>query len=203
MQRFFFALIPALAVGFASCSSSDDQADAAPEPTGAREITIDKSGKNNPFAFKKEDVAKDAKGNYSGGKRSRYDGRAASAYATANNNLPAHMQKSYHKKAWNGSQNYATGSYQTKGYGQKEKRSWWGGKKSSSANKVANAAGRSYNTGSYRTGSANETGRRVKTGNSAYVEGRAADGFGRDPVIISKQEHRRISMGQAKSLLGR
>jgi|TARA_B110000914_G_scaffold2226_1_gene1927 hypothetical protein len=201
VQRFFLLLIPV--AGLISCSSSWSDSGLEPASQGATVTEIDKKGGNNPFAFKNEDIEKGDNGSITGGKRSMYDSKSESAYAKANGSLPEYLQRSYQKKAWAGGKNYSAGSYQTGTYGQSDKKSWFGGKKSNEVNQVARGFGQDFSTGSYRTGVANETGRGVVTGSNAYVEGRNRDGWGRIPTILSESEHRRLSMGQAKSLLGR
>ncbi len=202
MQRFFLLLITA--TGLISCSSSDPEVvDFTPESTGGRNIQIGEDGGNNPFAFKQEDIQQGDDGTITGGKRSQFDSRLESAYAKANSSVPAYMERSYQKAAWSGGKDYGTGSYETAESKNSGKRSWFGGRKSKEANQVAKAAGRNYGTGSYRTGSANETGRSVKTGSNAYAKSRAGNGWARKPVILTEDQYRSISMGQAKSLLGR
>ncbi|MEN8681336.1 MAG: hypothetical protein ABF391_14930 [Akkermansiaceae bacterium] len=201
MQRFFNLLI--FSFGLVSCSSSDkDTGLTAPEPQGARQVEIGKDGSNNPFAFNKSDVEQGENGLITGGKRSQFDQKTNSAYVNANAKAPAYLQKSYSKQTWAGAKNYSTGSYQTSGYRQSGRKSWFGGRESSQANKIANASGKGFGTGSYQTGSATESGRRVSTGSSAYVDQQARDGW-RRVKIIEGDEYRSISMGQAKSLLGR
>lgn len=197
------ALLSIVATGLVSCSSSSSESGLEPGPEGASVTEIDKKGKNNPFAFKNEDVQKGDNGEITGGKRSMYDAKAESAYAKANGDSPNYLQKSYQKKAWAGGKDYSTGSYRTGSYGQSGKKSWFGGRKSSEGNQIARASGKDFSTGSYGTGSANEAGRSVGTGSSAYVNSRNSDGWGRVPTIIDESEHRSLSMGQAKSLLGR
>lgn len=158
---------------------------------------------NNPFVFKKEDVESGENGVVTTGKRSRYDKKMSSAYAQANSGQASYLQKDYQKKAWSGNKNYSTGSFKAGSYRDSSKQSRFGGKSSSEANQVARASGQNFSTGSYRTGAANENSLTVPTGTNAYAESRASDGWGRSPVIISEQEHRRLSMGQARSLLGR
>ncbi len=201
MQRFFCLLI--LGFGLASCSSSDSETGlTAPEPTGARKVEIGKDGSNNPFAFKKSDVEQGDNGLITGGKRSQFEQRASSAYANANSKAPAYLQKSYNKQTWAGAKDYSTGSYKTSGYRKSGRKSWFGGRESSQSKKVASAAGKGFGTGSYRTGNATESGRAVSTGSSAYVDRQARDGW-RRVKIIESDEYRSLSMGQAKSLLGR
>ena len=201
MQRLVWLLI--VTSGLVSCSSSSSDSGLEPEAQGATVTKIDKKGKNNPFAFNNEDVEKGDNGSITGGKRSMYDTQAESAYAKANGDLPDYLQRSYQKKAWAGGKNYSTGSYQTGSYGESGKKSWFGGRKSNEASRVAGATGKDFSTGSYQTGSANETGRSVRTGSNAYVEGRNSDGWGRTPTIFSASEYRSLSMGQARRLLGR
>ena len=200
MQRFLFLSI--LTAGLVSCSSSDPESGLTPEPSGANQVEIGKDGSNNPFAFKKEDIQQGDNGSITGGKRSQFEQRADSAYARANANAPAYLQKSYHKQAWSGSQDYSTGSYRTSSNSQAKTTSRFGSRQSNSSNKVARAAGQGYGTGSYGTGRANESGSAVNTGSSGYVDEQARDGWRKVP-ILEGNEYRSISMGQAKSLLGR
>lgn len=190
-----------------SCSSASSESESSlpvdESGGGARIINIDEGGSNNPFAFNKSDVQSSKEGSITGGKRSRYDVRSASAYAQANRDLPAALQKSYAKKDWSGAKDYSTGSYQTGDYGESKKKSWFGGRKSKEANQVARASGQSFQTNSYQTGSANEAGRSIKKKSNAYTEVRNSDGWGREPVILSKEQRRAITFGQSKSLLGR
>ncbi|MGD1978427.1 MAG: hypothetical protein PVJ98_03475, partial [Akkermansiaceae bacterium] len=66
----------------------------------------------------------------------------------------------------------------------------------------ASATGRDFSTGSYRTGSANEQGKVRPTGSSAYVDEQVSDGWRKIQILENKQ-YRKLTMGQAKSLLGR
>ncbi|YCM44878.1 hypothetical protein V2O64_02450 [Verrucomicrobiaceae bacterium 227] len=158
---------------------------------------------NNPFSFKKEDVESSSDGVVTSGKMSQFNERTKSAYAESNSKVPSYLQKDYQKKAWAGGKDYSTGSYKTEGFGESEKKSWFAGKSSNEASKVSRASGQNYATGSFQTGSANETGRSVTTGRNAYAHNRAADGWGRSPDILTPQDQRKLTMGQAKSLLGR
>lgn len=190
-----------------SCSSSSSESESSlpidEGEAGARIIDIDEGGSNNPFAFNKSDVQSSKEGAITGGKRSRYDVRSASAYTQANRDLPAALQKSYAQKNWSGSKDFSTGSYQTADYGGAKKKSWFGGRKSKEANQVARASGQSFQTNPYQTGSANEAGRSIKKKSNAYTEVRNSDGWGREPVILSEEQYREITFGQSKSLLGR
>ena len=201
MQRFLYLL--ALASGLVSCSSSDSESGLAPaESSGDNEVVIGRDGSNNPFAFKKEDIQQGDDGSITGGKRSQFERLSDSAYARANANAPAYLQKSYHKQAWSGTQNYRTGSYRTSSNVQAQTQSRFGGRQSNSSNKVARGSGQGYGTGSYGTGRANENGNTMNTGTSGYVDEQARDGW-RKVTILEGSEYRSISMGQAKSLLGR
>lgn len=194
-------LLIATAAGLVSCSSSDQgEASVEPERTGANKMDI--SSGNNPFAFKKEDVNRGADGVVSG-KRSMYDKKAESAYAAANSKTPSYLKKSYQKTAWRGGKNYSTGSFATSSYGESDKSSRFAGQSSRESTRVSRSSGVDYSTGSYRTGSANEAGRSIVKETNAYTERQTADGWGRSAPILSETEYRKMSMGQAKSLLGR
>lgn len=203
MQRFFLLLIAT--TGLVSCSSSSSEPAPDPRTAGGSEIKISEDGSNNPFAFRQEDVQQGDDGSIVGGKRSQYESRVESAYAKANSSLPDYLQRSYQKSAWSGSKNYGTGSYQTAESKDSGKRSWFGGRKSGESDQVARASGQNYSTGSYQTGGASEAGRSVKTGSSGYIDSQNSKGWGRKkPIILSEGEyHRSLSLGQAKSLLGR
>ena len=201
MQRFFFLLI--LSFGLASCSSSDsDTGLTAPESEGGRNVSIGKDGSNNPFAFKKSDVEQGDNGLITGGKRSQFEQQANSAYANANASAPAYLQKSYSRQTWAGAKDYSTGSYKTGRYGKSVQQSRFDSRQSNQANRVANSDGKGFGTRSYRTGSAIESGSNASKGSSAYVDEQRGDGW-RRVKIIEGDEYRSISMGQAKSLLGR
>ncbi|MDG2401328.1 MAG: hypothetical protein P8M04_12225 [Akkermansiaceae bacterium] len=200
MQRLFYLVI--LGLGLVSCSSSNKDTGLESEAQGARTVTISKDGSNNPFAFKKGDVEQGDNGLITGGKRSQFEQKASSAYADANANAPAYLKKSYNRQTWAGPKDYSTGSYKTSGFRQSGQKSGLSGRKASQTNKVANAGEKGFGTGSYVTGNASEGGRKVSTGSSAYVDQQARDGW-RRVKIIESDEYRSISMGQAKSLLGR
>ena len=200
MQRFFHLVV--LGGGLVSCSSSTQETGLESETQGARMVTIDKDGDNNPFAFKKGDVEQGDSGLITGGKRSQFEQKASSAYADANSNSPAYLRKSYNRKTWAGPKDYSTGSYKTRGFRQSGQKSRFGDRKATQGNKVANARGKGFETGSYGTGSFSEGGRKISTGSSSYVDQQARDGW-RRLKIIESDEYRSISMGQAKSLLGR
>ncbi|MDA7531420.1 hypothetical protein OAF51_03180 [Akkermansiaceae bacterium] len=200
MQRFFYLGI--LAVGLVSCSSSTKDTGLESMDQGARMVTIDKEGNNNPFAFKKSDVEQGDSGLITGGKRSQFEQRAGAAYADANSQAPAYLKKSYNRKTWAGPKDYSTGSYKTSGFRKSDQKSGFGNRKASQGNIVASAGEKGFGTGSYRTGSSSESGRKISTGSSSYVDQQARDGW-RRLKIIESDEYRSISMGQAKSLLGR
>ena len=203
MLRYFLLLIASAGlVSCASSSSSDSDAIAGGGAPVKSETTIGKD--SNPFAFKQTDIQQGDDGSITGGKRSQYESKVESAYAKANSSVPAYLQRSYQKTAWSGKKNYSAGSYETSESKNTGKRSWFGGRKSNEANQVARASGQDYSTGSFKTGGANESGRSVRTGSNAYTESRTSDGWGRRPVILNEGEyHRNLSLGQAKSLLGR
>jgi len=188
------------AAGLVSCSSSPNESGIDPEPSGANQVKISEG--NNPFAFSKEDVQTGGDGRVTGGKRSQFEMKAESAYAKANAETPKYFQKSYQQQAWSGSRDYRTGSYQTASNSNSKRKSWFGRRKSSSAGKVAGVSGQGYDTGSYRTGQSNESGRTQATGSSGYVDEQRRDGW-RKIQILENKEYREISMGQARSLLGR
>lgn len=190
------------AAGLVSCSSSSPETGLAPEPSGAKQVDISKDGSNNPFAFSKEDIQRGDDGSITGGRRSQFELKADSAYARANADKAAYLQRSYNKETWSGSRRYSTGSYQTKANANSQRKSWFGGRKSRDAGRVARASGSGYQTGSYRTGSANENGRTRATGSSAYVDEQVEDGWRKIRILDSK-EYRSLSLGQARSLLGR
>ncbi len=197
---FSFSIMTA---GLVSCSSSSEESGLTPEPSGAREIQIGEDGGNNPFAFKKEDIQQAENGSITGGKRSQFSTATESAYAKANREVPTYLQSSYQKAAWSGGKDYRTGSYETSSSQKAEKKSWFGGRKSSEAAKVASASRQDFSTGSFQTGSANESGRSLGKKSSAYAESRSGNAWARKPVILSEGEYRSISRGQAKTLLGR
>lgn len=190
------------AAGLVSCSSNSSESGLAPEKSGANEVTIGKDGSNNPFAYSKDDIQKGNDGRVTGGKRSQFELKSESAYAKAGKNGPAQFQKSYQKEKWAGSRDFSTGSYKTASNRSSKRKSWFGRRKSSDANKVAGAAGQDFNTGSYRTGQANESGRTRTTGSSGYVDEQRNDGW-RQIRVMDNKKYRSITMGQAKSLLGR
>ncbi|MDG1976204.1 MAG: hypothetical protein P8I39_06675 [Akkermansiaceae bacterium] len=200
MQRFFNLVI--LTAGLVSCSSSTKDTGLEPEAQGARMVTIDKDGNNNPFAFKKSDVEQGDSGLITGGKRSQFEQRAGAAYADANSSAPAYLKKSYNRRTWAGPKDYSTGSYKTSGFRQADQRSGFSNRKANQGDKVANAGKKGFATGSYRTKNSSEGGRKISTGSSSYVDQQARDGW-RRLKIIESDEYRSISMGQAKSLLGR
>ena len=200
MHRFFYLVI--LGVGLVSCSSSTKETGLESDDQGARIMTIEKDGNNNPFAFKKSDVEQGDSGLITGGKRSQFEEMANSAYADAGSDTPAYLKKSYNQKTWSGQKDYSTGSYRTSGFRESGKKSKFGNRKASQGNKIANAGEKGFGTGSYQTGSSSESGRKISTGSSSYVDQKTRDGW-RRLKIIESDEYRSISMGQAKSLLGR
>lgn len=189
-----------MAAGLVSCSSSSNETEVASEPSGANKVKISEG--NNPFAYSKEDIQRGEGGQFTGGKRSQFEQKAESAYARANANAPAYLQKDFQKQTWQGSRDFRTGSYRTASYRNAGQRSRFGSRRSREANKVAGAAGEDFSTGSYRTGQANENGQVQTTGSSGYVDEQAADGW-RKIQILEQKEYRSISMDQARSLLGR
>ena len=190
------------AAGLVSCSSSSPETGLDKEPSGAEKVKLSKDGSNNPFAFSQEDIQRGDDGRITGGKRSQYELKAESAYARANADAPARFQRSYQKQQWAGSRDFTTGSYRTGSFRESGSKSWLGGRKSREAGQVAGVAGQGFETGSYRTGRANEQGRARPTGSSAYVDEQAQDGW-RKIQILDQKEYRSLSMGQAKTLLGR
>lgn len=185
-----------------SCSSggSADPAPAAQASSGVQEKEL--SSGNNPFAFGPEDVQRGDDMRITGGKRSQFERQAESAYAKANADAPAYLQKDFGKKSWRGSRDFRTGSYQTASYRESGQQSRFAGRRLSEADRRARAAGQDFRTGSYRTGQANENGQVRPTGSSGYVDEQAADGW-RQIQILEEDEYRSISIDQARSLLGR
>ena len=190
------------AAGLVSCSSSTSETGIDPEPTGANQVNIQKDGSNNPFAFNKDDVNKAKDGRVTGGKRSQFELKADSAYAKANADASGYLKRSYHKQSWSGARDFSTGSYETGSYGKSKSKSWFSIRRSKNDGRMASAAGRDFSTGSYRTGSANEQGKVRPTGSSAYVDEQVSDGWRKIQILENKQ-YRKLTMGQAKSLLGR
>lgn len=200
MQRFLGLIISAvLASGLISCSSNSSESAEAPKTANPEGTPLVES---NPFTFSNEDVQQGGDLSITGGKRSQFERQAESAYARANANTPAYLQKDFASKSWLGSREYRTGAHETGSYRKSGQRSRFSGRSSNESGTMAGASGRGYSTGGYRTGKANENGRFKPTGSSAYVDEQANDGW-RSIQILEEKEYRSISMGQAKSLLGR
>lgn len=109
-----FFLFAVLAISSCSSSGGDSEAAAVSEPSGARISSLGDG--NNPFAFNQTDVQSSNEGAITGGKRSRYDKKAESAYAAANSGTPGYLKKSVIQKKWSGSKDFSTGSYQTSSF---------------------------------------------------------------------------------------
>ncbi|MDA7887755.1 hypothetical protein N9A86_00035 [Akkermansiaceae bacterium] len=198
MKRLFLCSI--LLAGLSSCSSMSTEAgdgETAQQSKVGKEYSLNSK---NPFEWSNDDVQKAKNGTIEGGKRSQYDSKGSSQFAKKGS--PSYLSKSYTKEAWKGSKNYSTGSYQTSRFGESGKQSWFSNKKSGANSKVARASGQSYETGSYQTGAASEAGRAARSGSSAYVDSRR-EKFGWTPEVFDYKDHRRLSMGDAKSLLKR
>ena len=189
-----------LLAGLSSCSSSSEDGE------GGESAQNSKVGKEyslnqiNPFEWNDDDVQKATNGTIEGGKRSRYDKVGSSKYAQKG--AASYLNKSYTKEAWKGGKNYNTGSYRTGSFGSSGKQSRFSNQRSGENSQVARASGQNYSTGSYRSGSAQETGRSTRTGSSGYIDNRR-DNYGWIPTVYSRDDHRRMSMGEAKSLLSR
>ena len=198
MKRFIFFSF--LFAGLSSCSSSSDSGEGEEAAQSAKVGNEYSLYQKNPFAWSDDDVQKAQNGTIEGGKRSRYDNAGSSRYAQKG--AASYLNKSYTKEAWKGGKDYNTGSYQTGTFGSSGKQSRFSNQRSGENFQVARASGQNYSTGSYRTGSANEAGRSARTGSSGYVDSRR-ESYGWVPTIYSRNDHRRMSMGEAKSLLGR
>lgn len=193
-------------LGISACSSTTTEV-TAPEvaqsqPRGERDLK-----QSNPFEWSQDDVSRGDDGNFSGGKRSSYDRRQVSSYGKdrKDRKAPDFFSREYHSKAWNGSNDYSTGSYRVaKKPTETGKRTWFSGKKSSHPRTKAHTGNQTYRTGSFHSGAANETGQVARTGTDAggYVESRRA--VKRKPLlIIGQDEYRKMSIDQTRSLLGR
>lgn len=201
MRAFFLLLIIPILLGLGACSSAESE-------VSAPEVAAVKSGgeyslrQNNPFEWSNEDIKRDDGGNFAGGKRSEYDQKKMASYGK-DRKAPGYFSRDYHSKAWNGSKDYSVGSFQGgESYRESEKRSWFGGKKSHADGLAARERGKSFQTGNYRAGSANETGQMVRVPSSGYVESRRS--VKRKPLlVIEEDEYRQLSVDQSRSLLGK
>lgn len=157
---------------------------------------------NNPFEWSNEDIQRDESGNFAGGKRSAYDQKKIASYGKSRK-VPGYLTRDYHSKAWNGSKDYSTGSYQdSTSFQGTQKKSWIEGEKSSADQKMARGSKTNYQAGDYRTGSAGESGQGVSVPESGYLNSRRS--VKRKPLLmIEKDEYRQLSVGQSRSLLGK
>lgn len=193
-------ILPSL-LWLGACSSTETEL-SAPEIAQTEKPRSGDLRQNNPFEWSNEDIQRDDGGNLIGGKRSQYDQKKISAYAKSRK-TPGYLSREYHSQAWNGSKDYYAGSFQgQKSYREAGKKSWFGGKKSRADGKVSQANNQAYRTGSYRPGSAQETGQNARVQGSGYVESRRS--VKRKPFLLIEQaEYRQLSVDQSRSLLGK
>lgn len=189
-----------LLAGLSSCSSSSEDGEGGESAQNSKVGKEYSLNQKNPFEWSDDDVQKATNGTIEGGKRSRYDKAGSSKYAQKG--AASYLNKSYTKEAWKGGKNYNTGSYRAESFGSSGKQSRFSNQRSGENSQVARASGQNYSTGSYRTGSVQEAGRSARTGSSGYVDNRR-DNYGWIPTVYSRDDHRRMSMGEAKSLLSR
>lgn len=198
MKRLFLLLLSL--AGLSSCSSVSVDGEDGETAQKSKTGNVYSLNQKNPFEWSDEDVQKAQNGMIEGGKRSQYESAGSSRYS--NQGSPSFLNKSYTKQAWSGGKNYSTGSYTTGDFNRSAKQSRYGSMQSGEDSKVSRASGQGYNTGSYRTGSAREAGRSMQTGANTYVESRRKN-YGWVPPVYGYNEHPRMSVGEAKSLLGR
>ena len=187
--------------GLGACSSTESEV-SAPEMATVNSGLETNLQQNNPYEWSNSDIQRGEDGNFTGGKRSHYDQKKIASYGK-NRKAPGYFSRDYHSKVWNGSKDYSTGSFQReKSYQEANKRSWFGGEKSRSDGKIAQGSRTSYQTGSYRKGSANESGQSIQVPHSGYLRSRRR--AGRKPLLIIEQdEYRQLSVDQSRSLLGK
>ncbi|MGJ8697244.1 MAG: hypothetical protein ACSHYF_13080 [Verrucomicrobiaceae bacterium] len=188
-----------IGLGLVSCSSTKTEESPAPVAKSGGEYHLNEK---NPFEWSASDVMQGKDGTFEGGKRSHFENQAASSF-NRKRDTPSYFSREYHSKKWNGSKDYSTGSYQVNQTPTETgKRSWFGGKKSSSSGKSATGVDQSYATGSYRTGTARETGSYIQKKDDPYTAYRQKTGA-RPIAIFSKKSYRNLSVNQSRSLLGK
>ncbi|MGE9268704.1 MAG: hypothetical protein ACQKBY_11455 [Verrucomicrobiales bacterium] len=181
-----------------SCAGGDKEMEEL-IPEGARTVDLNSSDKYNWM----KDVQMGKDGSITGGKRSMYDNAGSAGYR-GRVKTPEYLKKDYYQKEWNGSKNYAAGSYDGKmGARESGTNSRFGGQQAHGSGQEAWMAGKNYAAGTYQTGNARERSRdEVERSGVAVVEHRERV-WGWNPTIYSKDEYRKMTMQETRSLLGK
>lgn len=136
-----------------ACAGKEEEKPSTEELREGRSFSLNQ---HNPYAWKQEDVQVGKGNSITGGKRSRYDGRASQAFKRSG--TAKYLEKSYQAKAWQGGKEYSRGSFKTESYRQAGKTSRFAGKQSSGSTQRFRESGKGYGTGTFSTGQAKEAG---------------------------------------------
>lgn len=190
-----------LAAFFLGACSSNKKSSNELYPQGAR--VLDESGIGKKYSALK-DVQIDEDGTITGGKRSQFDRASRGSRSHKNYKTPDYLTKNYNQKQWNGSKDYATGSYQgTSQARERNQNSRFQGNQANVAGQQAWLDNKQYSTGSYQTAGARESQQTaVQGGENAQVAERKKV-WGWTPKIYSADEYRDMSISQTRSLLGK
>lgn len=187
------AALPVMLVG---CGTDDE-----PEVTTVRKSysdpLLDRFASNYDYAKGEDGTTKVVSR-----KRSQFEGSEASGfnksyqgknYQTGEvDKAPWWGRKGYEKQVWNGGKSASEGS----------KRSRFGSRKSTLADRSAGGSGKGYKTGSYKTGSAYEQGTNRLSRPQDAITKNQGEAYP-DAVIVGWEEKRKMDMGQTKGILGR
>ncbi len=199
-MKFLRPITLALTVFTVSCGPDSSQKSTAQQPTGARIRSADdwvgEKAKNNGFT-------KDASGNMvpKTDKRSFYENKSASRYGSKEFSKSEYKAGDFAKKSWWGNKNYAPKAYAGNTDGSRfQTPSDLQGQGAREANNAADIPD-NYQTGTYATGNANETGNApVQKGSNDAIENRRK--VFAQPDIIDYREQRSLTVEQSKSILG-
>ena len=152
------------------------------------------------FSWRDSDVQRGRDGSITGGKRSEYDQRKQASLGKKGKRS-SYLDKDYVTKRWQGSKDFAKGSYSTKGYAESGKASRFSGRRNGAGNKQASASGQTFATKNFGTSSARERGRGSIATPTSRFHGKSANMT--LPVYDNMEDFRNLSVNQTRSWLGR
>ena len=188
------AFLPVLLL--VACGSDSPSASSPAAAENGRKKLSERLGENNGYK-------QDADGNWvpQVDRRSEYERRGENQNYKKNYSKQTYKTGDYAQKSWWGNKSYSRPTYSTQSDGSSfQKTSTLQTRNARETGANANIPS-TYQTGSYGTGSARESGRKVISGTSSSTEDRQR--VYEEQEIIDWKEQRGLSMEQSKGLLGR
>lgn len=190
-------LLALLPVSCASDSAADKNSDTGFKPFSQR-LAEDQQLKG------KDSFKADANGNFvpQQNKRSSFETKGQSAYFQGEYGKKTYKTGEYSKKSWWGNKEYGRQQYAGNTDGSRfQKNSRFGGQGARESGSAADLPG-AYQTDTYATGAARETGtEKLGKPSNAEIENRRE--VFQQPEVLGWQEQRKLSMEQSRGILGR